>query len=130
MENLRELANKLNINNKVIFIGYHKNPEEYMETSSIFVLSSRCEGFPNVLLEAMAMGMPVISTDCKSGPKEIIHNEKNGLIVKVDDELGLSKAINRLVNNEELRITLSANAVNVRKEYELNKTMQKWEYII
>ncbi|MCT7650812.1 glycosyltransferase [Aliarcobacter butzleri] len=74
---------KLNIENKVHFLGNVKNPFYYLSRSNLFVMTSETEGFPNVLIEAMVCGLPVISSDCKSGPKEILENGQFGLLYTV-----------------------------------------------
>ena len=73
--------------------GSVKNPFAYMAKATVFVLSSAWEGFPSVLVEAMACGCPVVSTNCPHGPSEILDNGKLGRLVPVKDEKSLSKAI-------------------------------------
>ncbi len=73
MENyLKQLVSGLKLEGEVFFLGFQKNPFKFISKSEIFILSSLYEGFPNVLVEAMACGIPVVSTDCKSGPREIL----------------------------------------------------------
>ncbi len=71
-EELRRLARELGVEDDVFFIGFQRNPFRYIAMSSVFVLSSYFEGFPNALVEAMACGVPAVSTDCRSGPREIL----------------------------------------------------------
>ncbi len=97
---LDELCIKLDIVNKVHFIGNVSNPFYYLNRSDLFVLNSETEGFPNVLVEALASGIPVISSDCKSGPREILEDEKYGLLYDVGD-------INDLVS--KMKYSLYAN---------------------
>jgi glycosyltransferase involved in cell wall biosynthesis len=73
--------------------GYVQNPYAYMARSSVFVLSSAWEGLPTVLIEAMALGIPIVSTDCKSGPSEILANGKYGYLTPVADSDALAEAI-------------------------------------
>ncbi len=90
---LESLAIELNIRDKVSFPGFVKNPFMWMKNSSLFVLSSDYEGLPGTLIQAMACGTPVVSTDCPSGPKEILENGKWGKLVPMKDVESLSKAM-------------------------------------
>lgn len=91
--NLEELVQKLDISEKVAFPGFVPNPYAYMAKAKILVLSSAWEGFGNVLVEAMAAGTSVVSTDCESGPAEILANGKYGKLVAVGNSDGMAKAI-------------------------------------
>ena len=86
-----------NIAEKVFFVGRQTNPGEWYERSDALILASYLEGLPTVLVEATIYGLPLISTDCESGPNEIISHGKNGLLVPVGDYKSLSLAIERLV---------------------------------
>lgn len=90
---LEKLANKLCISDSVYMPGKVKNPYKYMARSDVFVLSSDWEGFGNVIVEALACGCPVVSTDCPSGPREILNNGKYGDLVPVGDEVALADSI-------------------------------------
>ena len=92
-ENLLELADGLNVSQHVDLPGFDVNPFAYMSRASVFVLSSRYEGFPNVLAQAMACGTPVVSTDCRSGPSEILEDGKWGHLVPVGDWRAMAEAI-------------------------------------
>ncbi len=93
LNELRSLAVKLSINDIVEFVGFDSNPYRYMANADVFVLSSRWEGFGNVLVEALASGAKVVSTDCPSGPREILCNGTYGALVKVEDHEALASAI-------------------------------------
>lgn len=90
---LRNLAVSLGIADFVRFEGFVANPYAYMQRADVFVLSSRWEGFPNVLLEAMACGAPVVSTDCPHGPRDILDGGRYGRLVPVGDAAALAQAI-------------------------------------
>lgn len=90
---LEALRTNLQLDNVVDMPGYIKNPYAYMASSDLFVLSSHHEGLGVVLLEALAVGTPIVSTDCPSGPAEIIGNNEWGLLAPVDDPVALSEAI-------------------------------------
>jgi glycosyltransferase involved in cell wall biosynthesis len=90
---LEQLAQSLGISGQVSFPGFDSNPFRYMRRSSVYVLSSNWEGLPTTLIEAMACGAPVVATDCRSGPREILRNGKLGRLVPVDDVEALARAI-------------------------------------
>jgi len=90
---IESLVSSLRLDEAVRMPGFVMNPFKYMKRSSVFVLSSRWEGFGNVLVEAMACGVPVVSTDCPSGPAEILENGKWGRLVPVGDFGALADAV-------------------------------------
>lgn len=99
--------------------------EEYAK-SSMLVMSSNYEGFPMVMIEAMACGLPVVSFDFKCGPKDIIDDGKNGLIVHDGDIEGLANAMMKLMDNQTLRKTMSENAKKVVDTYSEENVMKQW----
>lgn len=90
---LEQLINDFNLAQDVTLPGFVENPYAYMAKAAVFALSSRFEGFGNVVAEAIAVGTPVVSTDCPSGPAEILENGKYGRLVPVADPQALSAAI-------------------------------------
>ena len=90
---LRGLAAELGIAGRVIFAGFHSDPTPFYETADLFVLSSNYEGFGNVIVEALACGTPVVSTDCPSGPAEILEDGRYGHLVPVRDAQALAAAM-------------------------------------
>ena len=127
---LENLCKELSLQKKVIFKGMNQDNYTVMKQADIFVLSSRYEGFPNVLAEAMACGLPVISFDCPSGPSEMIVDEKNGLLIsKINDE-ELAKGIQRLMMDESLAKQLGKEAKKVTDTFSMKKIMNLWEKVI
>lgn len=102
-ENLSKMAKDLGIDDRVSFLGFQRDPFSHMRRADIFVLSSRWEGFGNVLVEAMAMGTPVVSTNCPHGPGEIIEDGRNGLLVPTQDPDALAAALQSLIDDPALR---------------------------
>ncbi len=96
---LMDLARNLAIAHAVDFPGFQPNPFPYMARASVFVLASRVEGFSNVLVQAMACGTPVVSTDCPNGPSEILEDGRWGRLVPVDDSPALAQAILDTLDN-------------------------------
>lgn len=120
-ESLIKMAEDSGYRGDIEFIGFQKNPFKYMAKASIFVLSSIFEGFGNVIVEAMVLGLPVISTDCPSGPSEIITDGENGLLVPVGDEYALSEAILEVLTNKELRDKLIIRAKERAETFALDR---------
>ena len=126
-EELQTLANNLGIGDDVIFLGWRKNPFNIISQCDLFVLSSDWEGLPLVIIEAMSFGIPVISTDCPSGPREILENGKYGVLVKPKDEDKLADAISKLLSDRQLRSELSELGKRRANEFSLKKMLDNYE---
>ncbi len=107
---LEVLIDSLALNQDVSLPGFNNNPYAYMKKSSVFVLSSLWEGLPNVLIEAMALGVPVVSTNCETGPDEILRKGEIGELVPVGDENALAAAILKQLNTPDNRGVLKKRA--------------------
>jgi glycosyltransferase involved in cell wall biosynthesis len=92
-EELGDIINRLSLNKDVDLHGFVDNPFSFMRHSDLFILSSAWEGLPGALIQAMACGVPVVATDCRSGPAEILENGKWGRLVPVGDVTALAEAI-------------------------------------
>lgn len=112
LEPLRALARELKIQSAVSFLGLQSDVRPYYELADVFVLPSHSEGSPNVLLEAMDAGVPVVAT-AVGGIPELATNELDALLVQDSDVAALANAINRLLRDEALRFRLTAAAQNV-----------------
>ena len=127
---LESLRDELGLRERVRFPGLTKEHHQTMSQVDIFVLSSRSEGFPNVLGEAMACGLPVVSFDCRSGPSELIQDGVNGLLVPPESIQELSSSLERLMASAELRKSLGEQAQKITEIYSLDKIVQSWEELI
>lgn len=114
---------------RVFLPGRAGNIGEWYEHSDIFVLSSRFEGFPNALIEAMAYGLPVVSFDCNTGPRDIIRDKVDGLLVPLESTAGLTEALDQLMSDESLRQNFARQAVNVRERFSEERIIDMWEEV-
>src|SRR4030042_3795671 len=127
VEELKERAKKNNIFNNILFTGRRRDIPEILASINIFVMPSIAEGFPNALLEAMAMGKPIVATEV-GGIPEIVKNGFNGLLVPPRDTVSLSKAIKELISNDQLAAKLGQAASNlVHDNLSIKAIAQKWQ---
>jgi glycosyltransferase involved in cell wall biosynthesis len=124
---LQRLADELGIKSRVFFAGFQPNPYPYIKAASALVMSSDYEGFGMVLLEAMALGTPVISTDCPSGPREILQDGRNGILTPVGDNEGMANAIVTLLREAALRRSYVNNGLERVEEFNPVRIVQQFE---
>jgi len=127
---LEMLIEKLALSNNIILMGRKKNPYKYLSNTNIFILSSITEGFPNVLIEAMGLGLPIISTNCETGPKEILQNGKYGILVKIKNSEDLAKNMIALARNKIALTSFSKKSVQRVKKFQLQKILNNWIELI
>lgn len=122
-------AESLGVHDNVRFLGFQKNPFKFFAAADVFVLSSVHEGFGNVIVEAMACDLPVISTDCPFGPNEIIQHEWNGILTRPGDYEGMAKWILKLLTDQTLRITLAEKAKLQLSRFEAKTVAEQYEEV-
>jgi glycosyltransferase involved in cell wall biosynthesis len=121
---LRELPVQLGVAGDVSFVGFTDNPFAYMSRAAVFVLSSAWEGLPTVLIEALACGCPVVSTDCPSGPAEILDYGRYGPLVPVGDDAALAAAISRVLDAPPPRDELTGRAASFTVERAVDRYLE------
>lgn len=127
---LEALVRQLNLGDRVTLPGRVSDPTAYLATAQMFVLASRYEGFPNALLEAMAAGLPVIATNCPSGPAEIIRDGYDGILVPTGDVDALARTMESLMSDSDLRAHLSARAIEVTARFGAARIMTLWNELL
>ena len=125
-KNLEKLIIELNLKKQVLLFGKVDNPFIFMKHAKFFTLSSRYEGFPVVLLEALACGTPVITTNCETGTSEIIENGKNGLLVPVEDVESLKMAMDKLFYDRELYKKIKTNTRKSVERFDVKNIVKEW----
>lgn len=123
---LKEIAERNGIGDRVHFLGFIKDIDELMKKHSLFVLSSRVEGFGRVVIESYAAGTPVVAFNC-SGPSEIIINGIDGYLVEKENIAHLANRMSMVLEDKELRFTLGKNALKNVKRFSMDRIVQKWE---
>lgn len=128
---LEKLVQELGLTDKVRFMGRRSDVEQCIYESRIFVLTSNIEGMPNALLEAMALGLACVSTDCPcGGPRTVIRDGENGLLIPVGDTDALARALRRILSDPGLEERLGVNAAKIKEDLEPKKVNQMWmDYI-
>jgi glycosyltransferase involved in cell wall biosynthesis len=129
-ERLEALIEEHGVAGSVTLEGPAEDIGADMAEASVFVLSSRFEGFPLILLEAMSKGMGVVAFDCPTGPADIVDDHRNGLLVPPEDVAALSTAIRELVEDEELRHRAAAAAIETAQHYTIEVIGPQWEALL
>lgn len=124
---LQSMIQENSLNEIVSLKGVTKELNKELLDSDTFILSSRYEGFPNVLLEAMSLGVPSISFNCKSGPSDIISNEEDGLLVNDGDIDSLAIAMEKMIKETTRREEMGLKARQNMKRYEISRIMEIWK---
>jgi len=127
---LKLKIDELGLNERVLLMGKTKEPWKIMANADMFVMTSQHEGFPNALLEAMAIGLPCVAFDCPSGPREISRDGKDALLVSLNDHEGLVSALMKLMGDEELRNSLGKQArESAFSRFNLKEVIKKWDQL-
>jgi len=129
-EHLESLTKQLGLGSRVHLPGNISEPSVILHRSGLFVLSSRFEGFPNALVEAMCCGLPVVSFDCPTGPHDIIRDGHDGILVSLGDVDALATEMDRLMGDEKERKRLGDQARNVTEKFSTEEVIKKWDRVI
>ncbi len=125
-DNLEQQARRLGIASRLTLHPFSKEPWSVCSTADLFVLPSRWEGFGNVVVEAMAAGIPPVVTSCDFGPREIVTDGKNGLIVPVEDKAALGQALDRLANDASTRARFAAAARERAEDFDVPLVVERY----
>lgn len=124
---LMKLCIDLGIEDKVTFYGFTNNPYKYVKKSDLFVLTSKWEGFGHVIVEAMAVGTPVVVTNCKSGPYEIIKDDEFGLLTEVGNQREIASSIVRLLQDGKMQLEYSEKGIQRANDFNSEKIVREYE---
>jgi glycosyltransferase involved in cell wall biosynthesis len=124
---LEDRIRNLGLSNSVFLLGLRKDPFPYLRAAGLFALSSRREGFGNVLAEAMACGLPGVSFDCPSGPTEIVTHGEDGVLVPPGSVEQLAQAMIVMIEDPERRHRMARQAQESARRFHLDRIVQEWE---
>jgi glycosyltransferase involved in cell wall biosynthesis len=129
-EKLERLIAERGLEQSVTLAGPAKDLGAEMAKASIFVLSSRWEGLPLALLEAMSVGMAVVSFNCPTGPADVIEDHRNGLLIQPRTIANLAAGLHEMIEDEELRQRCAAGAVETARDYSMDVVGPQWEALL
>lgn len=127
-QQLEKAVNELMLQDKVSFLGFRRDVPELMASSDIFILTSRHEGLTRAIMEAMAVGLPIIATDVR-GNRDLVKSGENGYLVSLDDAEQTAIAIERLINSRNLRCSMGEKSKELVKQYDLKNIIPQMEEI-
>ncbi len=125
-DKLKSLTKELGLENSVVFKGIHHDALKQISNHAFYVMSSISEGMPNALMEAMAIGMPCISTDCNNGPAELIKNNENGVLVPIQDVEALAEAMNKMADDREFALKCGNNAKKLKETNSIDEISKRY----
>ena len=141
--NLELIIDNLKLKDRVKLLGRQDNPYKFLDKADCFVFGSNHEGFPNVLLEALACGLPIVSTDCQSGPREILSPDSDfskqtkdiefaeyGILVPVNNVKKMVEAIKKILNDKQLRYNYTQKAPIRAQEFDVKNLINEWEKVL
>jgi glycosyltransferase involved in cell wall biosynthesis len=124
---LQAQVDAADLQQRVFLPGRVGNVGQWYEYADLYVMSSRFEGFPNTLVEALAHGLPAVSFDCDTGPRDIIRHEVDGLLVPLGDVAALTADLERVMGDVNLRLRLATRAVEARERFSMERIAGMWE---
>lgn len=126
---LENRINELGLNDSIEMLPPQKNVVEQYKNASLYAMSSRNEGLPLVLIEAMAMGLPIVSYDCPTGPADIVSHEKTGLLIPYLNVEALAEGLDRVMLNEDLREKFHEESLKEVEKFSVKTIVDKWETV-
>ena len=127
-QKLKNAVNELMLQDKVSFLGFRRDVPELLVASDVFILTSRREGLPKAVMEAMAAGLPIIATDVR-GNRDLVKSGENGYLVPIDDVEQTAIAVEHLIDSEDLRRSMGEKSKELVKQYDLQRVLEKMEEI-
>ncbi|UZO80241.1 glycosyltransferase family 4 protein [Aquimarina sp. ERC-38] len=124
---LERIIAKKQLQNKIELVGYTNKVQNFMQESEVFILSSRYEGLPMVLLEAMSQGMACTAYDCITGPSDIITDGYDGILIENQNQKAMRDSLIQLIENPDKRLVLRENSVKIVDKFSIEEIGQKWE---
>lgn len=129
-EQLRVLAKMQNVEEDVVFLGFHGNPYPWIQHATLIAHSAKMEGLPTAMIEALILGKLIVSADCPTGPREILNDGQAGLLVPVGDAQAMADALQHLLTDETLRKQLLINAEQHQQRFLFESTRKQFEDLI
>jgi glycosyltransferase involved in cell wall biosynthesis len=126
-EALRRQVDDCGLADRIFLPGLAGNPGAWYARADLYVMTSRFEGFPNTLVEALAHGVPAVSFDCNTGPRDIIRHGTDGLLIPVEDAQALHNALDDIMGDEALRRRLAERAGDARERFSIERVAGLWE---
>jgi glycosyltransferase involved in cell wall biosynthesis len=130
LEELQQLTRELTVDDTVHFLGFKSNPYPFMRSATVVALTSLFEGMPIVLVEGMAVGAPIVSLDCPSGPSEVLDNGRFGVLVQLDNNDELRDSLTKIIKNSDYQEKLSGLSIEGAARFDIRKMITSWEDLL